>query len=361
MDKKLKKKIKNRKEEGTLRSLSSFDGMIDLVSNDYLGLKNVQFNDVENVASTGSRLISGNSSVAQNAESDLASFFGWESGLCFNSGYDANLAIFSALPQKGDVVLYDEHIHASVRDGIRLSHAKAYSFKHNDVRDLERLLAKFKKETIYIAIEGIYSMHGDISPIAEILELIDPSRMYVIIDEAHSCGVIEKEGKGISSLLDVDDQLFIKLVTFGKGYGGHGACVLADQDTKEYLINFARPFIYTTALPDAAYSYMSKIARYEEIPAKIECLKRNIKRFREEIKDVTLISDEQSPIQVIRYSELSALKKVVAVASEKNIAVKLVQAPTVKKGEECIRVCLHATNIEHEIIELAQIINENIN
>ena len=187
MDSKLHKKLQERKEKGTLRSLSSFEGMIDFISNDYLNLSQLITHESKSIiGATGSRLISGNSDLRSFVEGKLATFFNSESGLFFNSGYDANIGVFSSIPQRGDVILYDELIHASVRDGIRLSLAKKYSFKHNDVEDLKRLLERFKGCKIYVSIEGLYSMDGDISPLRKIVQ---ESRKYgasVILDEAHS-------------------------------------------------------------------------------------------------------------------------------------------------------------------------------
>ena len=358
MDAKLQKKIQQRLEQGTLRSLPSYEGMIDFVSNDYLGLSSFK-SKFSSPGSTGSRLIAGNSDVIEQIESDLASFFNWDSALCFNSGYNANLSVFSSIPQKGDVILYDQYIHASSRDGIRLSLAQSYSFKHNDLEDLNRLLKKFTGNTIYIAVEALYSMDGDFCPLSELIELNLKYNANIILDEAHSCGIYGEKGKGLSAELDLDNQIFIKLVTFGKAYGGHGACILSEQGIIAYLINFARPFIYSTALPDSDYQFMIDIVNCKEQEGNRIQLEKNILLFRNQIDNKLLFSDSTSPIQIIRKNSISQLTTITSVANSLNIAIKVIYSPTVPVGQECIRVCVHSFNSQEEIKQLASIINTN--
>ena len=356
MDSKLQKKIQQRIEQGTLRSLPSYDGMIDFVSNDYLGLSSLK-SKFSSPGSTGSRLIAGNSDLVEQVESDLASFFNWNSSLCFNSGYTANLSIFSSIPQKGDVVLYDQYIHASSRDGIRLSSAQSYSFKHNDLEDLRRLLVRFSGNTIYIAIEALYSMDGDFCPLKEITKLSVRYNANIILDEAHSCGIYGDNGKGLSNELELDNKIFMKLVTFGKAYGGHGACVLSEHDVKTYLINFARPFIYSTALPYSDYQFMRAIVSSKE--QEVNCFKllQNIVLFRKLVEHSLLCSDPKSPIQIIRMEQIAQLTKIATAAQSLNIALKVIYSPTVPAGKECIRICIHSYNTKNEINQLANIIN----
>lgn len=354
MDRKLFDKLKKREEEGTIRSLSSYNGMVDFISNDYLGLSPVNFAGSDHSGSTGSRLISGNDHLIEKCEQELADFFGYPAALCFNSGYDANIGIFGAVPQRGDVVMYDEHIHASVRDGIRLGMADAYAFNHNDTTDLDRLLHKFSDRTIYVAIEGLYSMQGDVAPLEEISSLCEKHDARIILDEAHSGGVLGLEGKGITQL-SKSINVYIKLVTFGKAFGGHGACVLTDEATRSFLINFARSFIYTTALPISEYHYMANVVHFTELSERRRKLAENIAYFRERLSALQLISDINSPIQIVR-ADLERLKHLESTLLEKKIAVKLIYHPTVKKGEECLRFCLHSFNTITELDLLASIL-----
>jgi 8-amino-7-oxononanoate synthase len=304
--------------------------------------------------STGSRLISGNRVELEQAEQKLADFFGFESGLFFNSGYDANLGIFSSIPQKGDVVLYDEHIHASIRDGLRLSLASSYSFKHNDVAGLKRLIEKFNDNVVYVVVEGIYSMHGDIAPIGEIKRLLKGDDKYLIIDEAHSAGTLGDKGVGIVSN---DENVYLKLVTFGKAYGAHGSVVLTDEVTRQYLINFARSFIYTTALPPESLTATTKVVSDSSLDGFRRELADKIIYFRSKCPGLDLVSDGSSPIQIIRSEKVSDLITMAESMKQNKIAAKVMLPPTVAKGEECLRVCIHAFNTLEEVDKISSILN----
>ncbi len=356
MDQKLHKKLADRKEKGTLRSLSSFEGMVDFVSNDYLGLAMVDYELTNDFGATGSRLISGNSNQIESAEKELAIFFESPAALCFNSGYDANLGIFGSIPQKGDVVLYDADIHASVRDGLRLSNAENFSFKHNDVNDLERLLRKFAGKTVYVAIEGLYSMGGDLAPIGEITALTNQFGAYLIVDEAHSGGIFGAKGRGVAHALSCIPSCFIRVITFGKAYGAHGAAVLCSQEVKAFLINFSRPFIYTTALPVSSYQKMVRSVTQEDLDARRSALQSNLRLFRANLKADHLISEINSPIQIIRGLDISSLELLQASAKREGIAIKLVYPPTVKNGDESIRMCMHSFNTPTEIERLVRVL-----
>jgi 8-amino-7-oxononanoate synthase len=354
MDQKLKDKLIQRKEEGTLRSLSSFSGMIDFQSNDYLGLAKEKFltNDV-GAGSTGSRLIAGTSEEAISCEEILADHFDCEAALVFNSGYDANLGLFSSVPQKGDTILYDEEIHASVRDGIRLSFAKAYSFKHNDVEDLKLKLDRFGG-TVYVAIESLYSITGQLAPINEIVQICQDRGVWLIVDEAHAVGVFGENGRGLTH--EFRAAIFARLITFGKAYGAHGAAVLGSQELKDYLVNYARSFIYTTALPPTSYARISQVISNSSIRLKSEQLHHLICYFREKMKRFDLISDPRSPIQAIRVNDRQLLNDLVVACAKHTFALKAIFSPTVSQENECLRVILHAFNSVEQIDELHDIL-----
>ncbi len=355
MSDKLHKRLQKRIEEGTYRSLSSFDKGVDFWSNDYLGLARYAVDtDSEKGGATGSRLISGNSPDAVACEAFLATFFGVEAALVFNSGYDANLGFFSAVPQRGDLILYDEHIHASVRDGIRMSWAKAHSFAHNSVEDLKKKL-KLGGEQVYVAVESLYSMGGDMAPLLEILECCEESGAMLVVDEAHTAGVFGARGEGVVGALGLQDRIFARLITFGKAYGAHGATILGSELLKNYLINFARPFIYTTALPPANYRRIIRMVELAaELPLRSE-LQIIVRHFRELIAKGGLISSSEvnAPIQVLRMTGEQASLKAKALC-EKGYAVKAILPPTVAKGDECLRVCLHVHNTEAQLNELVK-------
>ncbi len=348
MNQRLLNKLLKRKEEGTLRSLSSFEGMIDFFSNDYLGLAKEKSKTNYSHGATGSRLISGTSPVILKAEKDIADFFKEESALFFNSGYDANIGFFSAIPQRGDTIVYDELIHASVRDGIRLSFAQHSSFKHNDVDDLENKIIK-SKGTVYVAIESLYSMDGDLSPLRQIYQICEKHNAYLIVDEAHSCGVFGEVGRGFVDALNLQGEIFARLVTFGKAYGSHGAVILGTKELTQFLSNFSRSFIYTTALPDTTIYRNLEMVTRKDIHQRQLDLQNNLKYFRDNFQHEGLISEVNSPIQIIQLGNIDLTTRFASKMQENNIAVKPIFSPTVQKGKERLRLCIHSFNTEKEL------------
>lgn len=350
----IQQKLEDRKKEGTYRELVDFSDKIDFFSNDYLGMANKTFEINQKKASTGSRLISGNSKKTEKIEDDLALFFGFKFGLLFNSGYDANLGIFSSIPQKGDTILYDEYAHASIRDGIRLSHANSYKFKHNDLNDLETKL-KTAKGNVFIAVESIYSMDGDEAPLVELVKLSNQYKAYLIVDEAHACGYFGEKGKGLVDFYGLNTAVWLKLVTFGKAYGSHGAIVLTNQEmTKEYLINFARSLIYTTSLPPATIEHIQKVVfEVEKMDQERETLKHLIQYFKEKTKNgIFNLIESNSPIQSLLVTGNQNTLFMADKLQKANFAVKAILSPTVPKNKERIRICLHSFNSEKEIDDL---------
>jgi len=361
MNSKLLDRLRKRQQEGTYRSLSFLKkGNIDFYSNDYLGLSKIEtFENKVNFGSTGSRLISGNSDEAVKCEKFLSEFFGTESALVFNSGYDANLGLFSSLPQRGDTIIYDEYIHASIRDGIRLSLANSYSFEHNSVDDLRSKLGK-AQGSVYIAVESLYSMDGDMAPLYQIAKLSKEFSAYLIVDEAHACGVFGEKGKGICDALDLKEKVFVRVVTFGKAYGSHGAAILGSANLTNYLINFARSFIYTTALPGFAYQRIQNIVGFSENEERQKTLHQNISYFRKLGKDLDLSSEVNSPIQIIRFSEIDKLKIIEHSLLQNDISIKAIYSPTVNPGNECLRICIHSFNTNEQIEKLVRIISSSL-
>ena len=298
MDSKLHKKMSDRQKKGTLRSLSSFEGSTDFFSNDYLGWGRREKRFFAQVGSTGSRLLSGNSAQHEVIESDFATFFNSQAALHFNSGYDANLGVFSAIPQKGDTILYDELIHASARDGIRLSWAKSHSFRHNDVAHLKQRIEK-AEGSVYIAVESLYSMDGDLAPLKELVNVSKSYGAYLIVDEAHSGGVFGAQGKGLAVKLGVESDIFLRLITFGKAYGSHGGLVLGSDDLRQFLLNFSRPFIYSTALPAYVLKHNLSVALSMESEKMRMKLFDNIQYYRSQTTEKSTVSNEESPIQIL--------------------------------------------------------------
>ncbi|HEX9601875.1 MAG TPA: aminotransferase class I/II-fold pyridoxal phosphate-dependent enzyme, partial [Mariniflexile sp.] len=274
LPKKLQQKLETRKDAHALRKLGAPSSLIDFSSNDYLGFSKNEtvFNNAHDFlmghnmkqnGATGSRLLSGNHPLFHTIETILSEFHQSESALIFNSGYDANIGFFSSVPQRGDVILYDEYIHASIRDGIQLSNAKAYKFKHNDLGSLDETLKRIQHDTIYVVTESVFSMDGDSPNLVKLSQICKENKAYLIVDEAHAVGVFGKRGIGFVQELGLENDVFARLVTFGKAMGCHGAAILGSDHLKQYLVNFARSFIYTTAL--SPHSLATVHAAYNEL------------------------------------------------------------------------------------------------
>lgn len=350
--------LQQRREKGSERSLLSFtfgaassgDGVTDFCSNDYLGLAQ-QTVDLSLKGSTGSRLITGNSAVVEEVENYLANHFGSEAALVFNSGYDANLGFFSSVPQKGDTILYDELIHASVRDGVRLSFAKSHAFRHNDLSDLKEKLSR-AEGAVFVAVESLYSMDGDLSPLKAIADVCQKKDAFLVVDEAHAGGVYGPEGKGLT--VEADIHCFARLYTFGKAFGAHGAVICCSTDVRRYLINFARSFIYTTAMPEAFYRHLqAQVERSKDDELRRQ-LQNNIAFFRRKIPCDASAPD--SPIQAIPFSTVEACKEAADRLQKNGLAVKAILPPTVPEGGQRLRICLHAFNTQEELEQLAELL-----
>jgi 8-amino-7-oxononanoate synthase len=358
--------LEKRKENGTLRILKSKQKGIDFYSNDYLGLaRNKEFQDLllkkilENPellkGSTGSRLISGNSSVVTEVEEFIAEEHKYGSALLFPSGYNANLALFSTLPNRHDTIIVDEKIHRSVHDASKMSNAKKLKFKHNDIEHLEQIL-KRQNGLCYVAIESLYSMDGDIAPIQEIIEITEKYEVHLIVDEAHAFGVF---GYGLVDKFNLQEKVLATVITYGKALGTHGASVLTNDLIKSYLINFASPFIYTTSAHDFLWMSIKEGYNFLKANNKLSLeLQRNIKTFRKQ--NLQNISSENSPIQAILIPDNHKLRALKETLFDNGFLMYAVFSPTVKEGTERLRICLHSFNTEEEILKLTRIIKEFI-
>jgi 8-amino-7-oxononanoate synthase len=367
----LKKKLDERKEAGIYRSLKPENSLVDFCSNDYLGfarspvLKEHIKAELDNNprslnGSTGSRLLSGNSQYAEDLELEIARFHGFEAGLLFNSGYDANLGLLSCLAQRGDTIILDELIHASAIDGARLSNANRYSFKHNDIKSLEAKL-KASKGNCYVVVESIYSMDGDSAPLKDMADITEKYGAHLIVDEAHAVGLYKK---GLTNQLGLQNRIFAKVVTFGKALGSHGAIVLGSKVLKEYLINFARPFIYSTA---PSFHHLASIKMAYQLLNNVEKeiidLKNNIAYFKNHIdfnSDYPLLKSD-SAIQCIILKNNDTARLIANTLQSAGLDVRPILSPTVAAGTERIRICLHSFNTLNELALLCNTVNNFIN
>lgn len=366
--------LNKRESENALRHLKTENKLIDFCSNDYLGFSRNETLQKNILAatekmhfhlngSTGSRLISGNTAFTEELEKRIADFHNAEAALLYNSGYDANIGLFSSVSKRNDVVFYDELVHASIHDGLRMNHlAKTYSFKHNSVEDLKSKL-KLASGEVFVVIESVYSMDGDLAPLKEIAIACEEYGWNLIVDEAHATGVVCRKGEGLVQLEELEEKVFARVHTFGKAMGCHGAIVLGNNMLRDYLINFSRSFIYTTALPihaqvaiDEGYKFLNNNAQLVgELKSKITFFKNALK-----LNVMEKIIAFDSAIISLLYPGNENVKQLGQQIQQAGFDVKPILHPTVPKGAERLRICVHIYNRESELEQLANLLNQYV-
>jgi len=382
---KLHKRLVDREKINALRSLGKGVQGIDFSSNDYLGIANNQIvfenaigllsdREIFNNGATGSRLLTGNGILFSELENFLMEFHKADSALIFNSGYDANIGLFSSVPQRDDIILYDEFIHASIRDGIKMSNARNYKFRHNDPKDLCTQILRVinkgesnKNSEIYIVTESVFSMDGDSPDLNAILDLCKKFKCHLIVDEAHAVGLFGSNGRGIVPELDLQEGIFARIITFGKALGCHGAAILGNEDLNKYLINFARSFIYTTGLPPhslatimAAYQFLISPEGLRER----DLLHENIAYFNKEKERLGISSSFIPSCSAIHSCIIKGNNEVKDVAQNfknNSFDIRPILSPTVPEGEERLRFCLHSFNSKKDICIILQQLAQEIN
>lgn len=380
---KLEKSLQIRKDQNAFRTLGTTNYGIDFSSNDYLGLaKNfsvyketqalLEKEEILENGSTGSRLLSGNHKLFLTAEKLISEFHASEAALIFNSGYDANIGFFSSVPQRGDVIFYDELVHASIRDGITMSHARFFKFKHNDLEDLKQKLVKInfdENSEIYLVTESVFSMDGDSPDLMKFAEFSRENNCRLLIDEAHAVGVFGINGSGLVLQLDLQKEVFARIITFGKALGSHGAVILGSERLKQYLVNFCRSFIYTTAL--TPHSVATIISVYQKLNScnsdknisEIQKLQEYINFFNAQL-ETNQLQDRfiysNSAIHCCIISGNNEVKKVSDQLNRNGFNVKAILSPTVPIGSERLRMCLHSYNSKDEISNLVNLLKTHI-
>jgi 8-amino-7-oxononanoate synthase len=359
------KKLQERKETGKLRKLRSSNAQLDFFSNDYLGIASNKLLGINEpgTGSTGSRLLSGNSLETELLEKRIANFHKAEAALIFNSGYDANTGLLASIANRHSTILYDELCHASIIDGMKLSRsARHYKFRHNNATDLEKKLEQHSGNgPVIVVVESVYSMDGDIAPLVEIASLSERYNASLVVDEAHATGVFGPKGAGLVAELQLEKKIFARVHTFGKALGCHGAAVLGSNRLKEFLVNFARPFIYTTALPPHSIAAIGKAYDYLSDPFfSNKELHELIAYFREKIKASgnTGWKDSTSPIQALVCGNNEHTKKVAQALQDAGLQVNPILHPTVPEGSERLRICLHIFNTKEQVDLLFNILSK---
>jgi len=377
---KLNRKLLERELNNAVRVLPEQPELIDFSSNDYLGLADspelfnqaailLEQRGIQSNGATGSRLLTGNHGLYNELENVLEIFHKVGAAVVFNSGYDANLGFFSSVPQRGDTVFYDEFIHASIRDGIKLGNAKSFKFRHNNLLDLKK---KFEVErsrsaydaVFYVVTESIFSMDGDSPDIHALIEFCRDHGCLLVVDEAHAVGIIGDTGEGLIQHLGFQDLVFARIITFGKALGSHGAAILGSVALKSYLVNFARSLIYTTAMPPHSLATINTI--YERLPLLKEQRKKlfeNIQFFKQEINRMNLETafiESNSAIHCCVVPGNTKIKALALGIRSNGFDVRPIMSPTVPQGKERLRICLHAFNTRKEITELLQLVKTSM-
>lgn len=337
---------------GRLRSLDTPAG-IDFTSNDYLGLAQSQALADAVVAAIergvpigagGSRLLRGNHPEHEALEAEAAGFFGAETALIFGGGFIANTALMATLPSRGDLIVYDELIHASVHDGMRLSKAEARAAQHNDPQSIDDAIRTWRAAggvgQPWIIVESLYSMDGDRAPIDELAQLATRHDAMLIVDEAHATGVFGPDGRGFAAHLEGAANV-ITLHTCGKALGVMGALVLAPKTIRDFLVNRARAFIYATApspLVAAAVRAALKICRDE--PERRERLHGLIAFAERELKSKTRFAPSGSQIQPIIIGADNSALALAAAMKARGYDIRAIRPPTVPEGTARLRLTI---------------------
>ena len=325
--------------------------LIDFSSNDYLSLaqhpylkqKSIEFIEKYGTSSSASRLLSGNYEYHVLLEEKIAKLKKKESGLIFGNGFIANTSLISALAQRDDVIFADKLVHASIIDGIILSRSKFFRFNHNDIQHLEDLLKKQRKnfKNALIITESVFSMDGDLAPLKDLVKLKELYDTFLYVDEAHATGVFGPDGAGLIDELRISDKVDVIMGTFGKALGSYGAYIAVSDILKQYLINKARGFVYSTALPASVIgASLAAIELLEKEPFRREQLISNSKYFKNNLikAGIQVIGDSQ--ILPVLISDTERTVKLSQQLIEAGFYILPIRPPTVPEGSSRLRISL---------------------
>jgi len=354
--------LQELKNHGRYRHLRGSTGA-DFTSNDYLAIadsgrmRQAVMGAIERGVSTGSggsRLLRGNHAEHERLEEAAARFFRTERALLFGSGYAANTALLSTLPQRDDIVVYDEYVHASVHDGMKLGRARSVSFPHNDVTAAESAIRTWRQSgglgTPWLVVESLYSMEGDRAPVAELKALAEHSEAFLLLDEAHATGVFGAEGRGLAAEFEGSDHLLV-LHTGGKALGVSGALVTGPAILCDFLINRARPFIFATApSPLVAVALRESLEILREEPERRARLALLADYAREAIRKRLDVSTPQSQILPVIVGESEPTLQIADKLQAAGFDVRAIRPPTVPQGTARLRVSI-TLNIDESAID----------
>jgi 8-amino-7-oxononanoate synthase len=375
----LRKELDQRKIDGLLRQRRLLDSpqaehivandkkYLSFCSNDYLGLANhpTLILSMQNAAadsgvgSGASNLITGHHRYHDNLEKKLAQFLGMPAALVFSTGYMANIGVVSSLVGRDDAVFCDKLNHACLNDGAVLSRADFKRFAHNDVAQLEKMLKASKAKQKLIAVDAVFSMDGDIAPIAEYLALCEKYDAYLYVDDAHGFGVLGKNGRGSLSHFNLQSPRLIYMATLGKAAGVAGAFVAGQQVVIDYLIQTARSYVYSTPAPPALSATLSASIKLIEngdnlrthLQHLITTLKQNL-----QLK-VWQLMPSQTAVQPLVVGSNHAVVALSEHLQKLGILVPAIRPPTVPVNTGRLRISLSAAHSEDDVIALAKAIN----
>jgi len=352
--------------EGPQGSSVTLDGhpVLLLCSNNYLGLADRA--EVREAAaeaalrwgagSGASRLISGNMEPHRQLEERLAAFKGYESALLFGSGYLANTGVIAALAGKGEVVFSDELNHASIVDGCRLSRAETFVYRHGDLEHLAWALYHQRGKPALIVTDGVFSMDGDVAPLPELLELARRHGARLMVDEAHATGAVGPGGRGSVSAAGLSGEVDVVVGTLGKALGSYGAYVCADEETIDFLVNTARPFIFSTAPPPAAIgAALAALDLLEAEPGLVERLQANARTLRTALTAEGLgVGTARSQVVPIQVGEADAAMDLCEEVLRRRVFAQGIRPPTVPEGSCRLRCTVMATHKAEELVWAAR-------
>jgi glycine C-acetyltransferase/8-amino-7-oxononanoate synthase len=369
-------RLEELREQGLYRQLRLIEGpqgpsvtldgrpVLLLCSNNYLGLADRA--EVREAAaeaalrwgagSGASRLISGNMEPHQQLEEHLAAFKGYESALLFGSGYLANTGVIAALAGKGEVVFSDELNHASIVDGCRLSRAETFVYRHGDLEHLAWALYHQRGKPALIVTDGVFSMDGDVAPLAELLELARRHGARLMVDEAHATGAVGPGGRGAVSAAGLRGEVDVVVGTLGKSLGSYGAYVCASEETVDYLVNTARPFIFSTAPPPPAVgAALAALELLEAEPELVERLQANARMLRTALAAEGLgVGTARSQVVPIQVGDAGAAMELCEEVLRRRVFAQGIRPPTVPEGSCRLRCTVMATHKAEELVWAAR-------
>jgi 8-amino-7-oxononanoate synthase len=308
------------------------------------------------VGAGASRLVSGTMTVHRRLEERLAAFEGTEAALLFGSGYLANVGVVSALAGAGSVVLSDELNHASIVDGCRLARADTFVYRHADVEHLAWGLRNAAGRSALVVTDSVFSMDGDVAPLAEIVELARRHRVRVVVDEAHGTGCLGPGGRGAVHEAGVEDEVDVVIGTLGKALGSYGAYAACDHAMAQLLLNTARPFVYSTALPPPAVAgALAAVELLDREPQRVERLRANAAALRDGLRAEGFdVSGSTTQIVPIVVGDPEQAMRMCELALEDGVFAQAIRPPTVPEGTSRLRLAVMGAHTREELRDAAR-------